>query len=54
MTETVKTLVAALDELALADLDQLTDDELRRLEGLLYHWQQLCVSRLNADRGLAP
>lgn len=48
-TEAIKKLVAALDELALADIDQLDQEELKRVEENLYNWQQLC--RLRLERG---
>jgi hypothetical protein len=49
MTETVKTLIAVLDQMTRDDLDQLDHDELKQLESELYNWQQLCQLRLDAS-----
>jgi len=39
-------VIEDLDGLRLDDLDELDEESLRKMEGLLHHWQQLCQKRL--------
>lgn len=55
MTESVKNLMDFLDrELTTEDLDSLNEEGLRKLDGLLHNWSELCKHRLSEDQDPAP
>jgi hypothetical protein len=46
MTDKAQKLIKMLDEFSIADIESLTRVELRELDNLLYHWQELTSYRL--------
>lgn len=51
---TAKQSIDLLDVLTLDELKALTDEELRRFEALLSHWQQLAMAERERQRSEDP